>query len=116
MTQTELAAKSGIDELTASRISHYERNKHSPNFAQACRFADVLGIPDCYLYCRDDVLAAHLLAIYKQHRRFRLTPAEITELQRAAVQLQALSGTVESLLKRRIDFEIDNDLPSSLKP
>lgn len=116
MTQTELATRAGIDELTASRISHYETDTHSPNFQQACRFADVLGVPECYLYCRDDVLAEQLLAIHKRHKRFRFNPGEISELERAEVQLQAAAQTIHSLLNRRMDILISEDLPSSMKP
>lgn len=116
MTQTELATRAGIDELTVSRISHYETGTHSPNFQQACRFAEVLGIPECYLYCRDDVLAEQLLAIHQRHKRFRFNPAEISELERAEVQLQAAAQTIHSLLNRRMDILISEDLPSSLKP
>ncbi|WP_072017664.1 helix-turn-helix domain-containing protein [Erwinia typographi] len=116
MTQTELATRAGIDELTVSRISHYETGTHSPNFQQACRFAAVLGVPECYFYCRDDVLAAHLLAIHKRHKKFRLSPAEITELEKAQVQLQFIQETIDGLLNRRIDIEISEELPSSLMP
>ncbi|MGO4746726.1 helix-turn-helix domain-containing protein [Serratia quinivorans] len=116
MTQTELGIRAGIDELTVSRISHYETDTHSPNFQQACRFAEVLGVPECYLYCRDDILAEHLLSIYKRHKRFRLNPAEITELEKAEVQLQALTKTIHSLLERRMEITLNEELPSSLKP
>lgn len=116
LTQTQLAVRAGIDELTISRISHYENGLHSPNFEQACRFAEVLNIPECYLYCRDDVLAAHLLAIHRKHRKFRFNPAEITELERAQEQLKELSAMINSLLERRISVQISEEMPSSLLP
>lgn len=116
MTQTELAKQAGIDELTVSRISHYETDTHSPNFQQACRFADVLDIPECYLYCRDDVLAEQLLMTHKRYKKFRLNPAEITELEKAEAQLKAATQTVNSLLNRRVEIIISEELPSSLKP
>jgi transcriptional regulator with XRE-family HTH domain len=116
MTQAELARRAGIDELTASRISHYETDTHSPNYPQACRFADVLGIPECYLYCRDDVIAEQLLTINKRYKKFRFNPAELTELERAEAQLQAVTQTIHSLLNRRIEIIISEDLPSSLMP
>lgn len=116
MTQTELALRAGIDELTVSRISHYETDLHNPNFQQACRFADVLGVPECYLYCRDDILAEQLLSIYKRHKRFRFNPAEITELEQATIQLKALQETMQSLLNRRLELTLIEDLPSSLNP
>lgn len=116
MTQTELAKLAGIDELTVSRISHYETDTHSPNYQQACRFADVLGVPECYLYCRDDVLAEQLLAIHKRHKKFRFNPGEIIELEKAEVELMNALETVKNLLNRRVNVLINDDLPSSLKP
>ncbi|TLI90760.1 helix-turn-helix transcriptional regulator [Escherichia sp. E4736] len=116
MTQTELAKRAGIDELTVSRISHYETNTHSPNFQQACRFAEVLDVPECYLYCRDDVLATQLLAIHKRYKKFRFNPSEISELERAEKELKIVLETISSLLSKRTDVMIDEELPSSLKP
>lgn len=116
MTQTELAKLSGIDESTISRISHYEMETHSPNFQQACRFAEVLGVPECYLYCRDDILAEQLLSIHKKFKKFRLNPGEVTELEKARLQLAAVSLTLEQLLNRRIDILLSDELPTSLKP
>jgi transcriptional regulator with XRE-family HTH domain len=116
MTQTELAKLAGIDELTVSRISHYETDTHSPNFQQACRFADVLGVPECYLYCRDDVLAAQLLGIHKRHKKFRINPSEIAELERLEAQLISATNTINLLLNRRIEILVSEELPSSLKP
>lgn len=116
MTQAELAKLAGIDELTISRISHYETDTHSPNYQQACRFADVLGVPECYLYCRDDVLAEQLLAIYKRQKQFRLNPAEVTELEKAEAELKRVLETVNTLLNRRLDCINSDELPSSLMP
>jgi transcriptional regulator with XRE-family HTH domain len=123
LTQVELARLAGIDELTVSRLSHYETDKHAPNFQQACRFADVLDIPECYLYCRDDVFAEQLLTIYQRHKRFRLNPSEIVELERALAVLSAVLKDVHSaedalqtMLQRRMDVLISEELPSSLKP
>ncbi|MGK7247426.1 helix-turn-helix domain-containing protein [Buttiauxella agrestis] len=115
MTQTELAKRAGIDELTVSRISHYETDTHSPNFQQACRFADVLDVPECYLYCRDDVLAEQLLAIHKRYKKFRFNPSEVSELEKAELELKNLLSTISALLNKRVDILIDDELPTSLK-
>lgn len=115
MTQTELAKRAGIDELTVSRISHYETDTHSPNFQQACRFADVLDVPECYLYCRDDVLAEQLLAIHKRYKKFRFNPSEVSELEKAEMELKNLLSTISALLNKRVDILIDDELPTSLK-
>lgn len=116
MTQTDLAKRAGIDELTVSRISHYETDTHSPNFQQACRFAEVLGVPECYLYCRDDVLAEQLLAIHKRYKKFRFHPSELSELQRAEAELKSVLETISLMLSTRIDIMINDELPASLKP
>ncbi len=116
MTQTELAKRAGIDELTVSRISHYETDTHSPNFQQACRFADVLDVPECYLYCRDDVLAVQLLAIHKRYKKYRFNPSEVSELERAEKELKIALETISSLLSKRIEIMINDELPASLKP
>ena len=116
MTQTELAKRAGIDELTVSRISHYETDTHSPNFQQACRFAEVLDVPECYLYCRDDVLADQLLAIHKRYKKFRINPSELNELEIAEKQLKIALETVSSLLSKRAEIMINDELPASLKP
>ncbi|SHH68827.1 helix-turn-helix domain-containing protein [Pectobacterium carotovorum] len=116
MTQSELAKRAGIDELTVSRISHYETDTHSPNFQQACRFADILGVPECFLYCRDDLLAEHLLSVHKRHKKFRFTPSEVTELERIVSNLTSLTDTIASLLNRRTEIMLNEEIPSSLKP
>ncbi|GAB7400875.1 hypothetical protein OUHCRE2_43340 [Enterobacter asburiae] len=116
MTQTELAKRAGIDELTVSRISHYETDTHSPNFQQACRFAEVLDVPECYLYCRDDVLAEQLLAIHKRYKKFRFSPSELSGLEKAEVELKNVLETISLLLNKRIEIMINDELPTSLKP
>jgi len=116
LTQTELAKLAGIDELTVSRISHYETDTHSPNYQQACRFAEVLDIPECYLYCRDDAMAEQLLAINKNLKKFRFTPSELTELQCAETVLLSSAQTIKKMLNRRIEIMVDEEMPSSLKP
>lgn len=116
ITQTELAKRAGIDELTVSRISHYETETHSPNFQQACRFAEVLDIPECYLYCRDDVIAEQLLALHKRHKKFRLLPSEIGQLEKCEIEIKQVLETVSQMLNKRNELLIDDDLPTSLKP
>lgn len=116
MTQTELAKRAGIDELTVSRISHYETDTHSPNFQQACRFADVLDVPECFLYCRDDVLAEQLLAIHKRYKKYRFNPSELSALERAEQELKMALETISALLSKRTEMMIIDELPASLKP
>ena len=53
---------------------------------------------------------------HKRYKKFRLNPAEITELEKAEAQLKAATQTVHSLLNRRVDIIISEELPSSMKP
>ena len=114
-TQAELAKAAGIDQ-TVSRISHYETESHTPNFQQACKFADVLGIPECYLYCRDDVLAEYLLSIFKQQKNHELNPAEVTKLHVAYSQLIDLTQTIASMLDSRVHMNIGDSTIHFSKP
>jgi transcriptional regulator with XRE-family HTH domain len=58
LSQQRLGILAGIDEATASaRMNQYERGIHTPDFALACRLAEVLNIPACYFYTVEDDLA-----------------------------------------------------------
>jgi len=109
LTQAELAKAAGIDQ-TVSRISHYETGSHTPNFQQACKFADVLGVPECYLYCRDDLLAEYLISVYNQQKNYHLNPTEVTDLHVAYSQLVELTQTIATMLDRRIETNIIESL------
>ncbi|MHB8346134.1 MAG: helix-turn-helix domain-containing protein [Acidiferrobacterales bacterium] len=62
LSQRQLGIEAGIDAFSASpRINQYEKGKHMPDFATACRLAAVLGIPTPFLYAEDDVMAELLL-------------------------------------------------------
>jgi transcriptional regulator with XRE-family HTH domain len=66
LSQQELGARAGIDELSASsRISQYERGVHFPDFETAERLAKVLRVPAPFFYATDDALAAWILAFSK---------------------------------------------------
>ncbi|ELZ5869717.1 helix-turn-helix transcriptional regulator [Salmonella enterica] len=69
LSQERLGILAGIDEATASaRMNQYERGTHSPDFSLACKFAEVLKIPACYLYTVEDDLAEIVLHYAEQHR------------------------------------------------
>ncbi|EEJ0026023.1 MULTISPECIES: helix-turn-helix transcriptional regulator [Klebsiella] len=69
LSQERLGILAGIDEATASaRMNQYERGTHSPDFSLACKFAEVLKIPACYLYTVEDDLAEIILNYAEQHR------------------------------------------------
>ncbi|EAA9524179.1 helix-turn-helix transcriptional regulator [Salmonella enterica] len=69
LSQERLGILAGIDEATASaRMNQYERGTHSPDYSLACKFAEVLKIPACYLYTVEDDLAEIILNYAEQHR------------------------------------------------
>lgn len=68
LKQIELGCLAGLDEETASsRVSQYEREVSSPDFALVCRFAEVLDVPEAYFYAVDEDLATLIL----QYHRFK---------------------------------------------
>ncbi|EKD5157676.1 transcriptional regulator [Enterobacter cloacae subsp. cloacae] len=61
LSQQKLGILAGIDEATASaRMNQYEKGIHTPDFALACKLAEVLNIPACYFYTVEDDLAEYI--------------------------------------------------------
>ena len=66
LTQEALGVAAGLDEFVASsRMNHYERAKHWPDYGFACRLAEVLNVPVAYLYAFKDEEADILLAFHR---------------------------------------------------
>ncbi|WP_105589106.1 helix-turn-helix transcriptional regulator [Cronobacter sakazakii] len=66
LSQQKLGILAGIEEATASaRMNQYERGIHTPDFALACRLAEVLKIPACYFYTVEDDLAEYISKYYQ---------------------------------------------------
>lgn len=66
LSQQRLGILAGIDEATASaRMNQYERGIHTPDFALACKLAEVLKIPACYFYTVEDDLAEVVMDWFK---------------------------------------------------
>ena len=75
MTQEQVAAAAGIDELSASaRISQYETGKHVPRYEIARNLAKALKVPVEFFYAADD-RTAELLLLWSS-----LTLAQRTEV------------------------------------
>jgi transcriptional regulator with XRE-family HTH domain len=65
LSQQRLGILAGIDEATASaRMNQYERGIHTPDFALACKLAEVLKVPACYFYTVEDDLAEIVAKYY----------------------------------------------------
>ncbi|HKN05016.1 MAG TPA: helix-turn-helix transcriptional regulator [Buttiauxella sp.] len=66
LSQQRLGILAGIDEATASaRMNQYERGIHTPDFALACKLAEVLKVPACYFYTVEDDLAVVVMGWFK---------------------------------------------------
>ena len=67
LSQQKLGILAGIDEATASaRMNQYERGIHTPDFALACKLAEVLNVPACYFYTVEDDLAEVVMGWFKR--------------------------------------------------
>jgi transcriptional regulator with XRE-family HTH domain len=66
LSQERLGVLAEIDEMSSSaRMNQYERGKQEPDFSLVERVAQVLEVPECYFYCKDDGLA---LILIRPHR------------------------------------------------
>lgn len=69
LTQEALGVAAGLDEFVASsRMNHYERAKHWPDYGFACRLAEVLNVPVAYFYAFRDEEAELLLAFHRAEK------------------------------------------------
>jgi transcriptional regulator with XRE-family HTH domain len=76
LSQERLGVLAGIDEMSSSaRMNQYERGKHEPDFSLVERVAQVLEVPECYFYCKDDDLALILIRLHRlpAHERQQAT-------------------------------------------
>lgn len=70
MSQETLGEAAGILGGTArSRLSQYESERVRPPFELMCRFAELLDVPECYFYTRDDELAEEIIKIYRRKKK-----------------------------------------------
>lgn len=59
ISQQELGERIGLNTSAAgSRINHYEKGRHEPNYQTLKLIAQALVVSTSYLYCDDDRLAA----------------------------------------------------------
>jgi len=66
LSQERLGVLAGIDEMSSSaRMNQYERGKHEPDFSLVERVAQILDVPECYFYCKDDDVAFVLVQLHQ---------------------------------------------------
>jgi len=69
ISQRELGVRIGIEQSVASsRMNHYEKGRHMPDFATLKRIAEELNVPVAYLFCETDELAQVVMGFEKLSR------------------------------------------------
>lgn len=64
LSQRELGIKIGIDASSASsRMNHYEKGRHTPDYSITHKISDVLKVPVAFFYCDLDSDAERLIKI-----------------------------------------------------
>lgn len=64
ISQKQLGIQLGMEPGTASaRMNHYEKGKHTPDYATLKAMADELGVPVAYFFCENDKTAELILLI-----------------------------------------------------
>ena len=58
ISQRQLGIQLGMEPSSASsRMNHYEKGRHSPDFQTLERIAKELGVPVSFFFCESDVVA-----------------------------------------------------------
>ena len=58
LTQQELGERLGFEHRSASsRMTHYEKGRHTPDYQTLERLSEELGVPVAYFFCESDVMA-----------------------------------------------------------
>ncbi len=75
ISQKQLGIQLGMEPGTASaRMNHYEKGKHTPDYATLKAMADELGVPVAYFFCESES-TAELLCLLE-----RMTEEEKSDL------------------------------------
>jgi transcriptional regulator with XRE-family HTH domain len=69
LSQKKLGIGAGMDEFSASsRMNHYEKGRHTPDYSMLKRIAKVLKLPVAYFYAEKDELA-ELIKLFHQLKK-----------------------------------------------
>ena len=64
ISQRELGIRLGMEPSSASsRMNHYEKGRHTPDYDTLKKMADELGVPVAFFFCESDVTAELLCLI-----------------------------------------------------
>ena len=72
ISQKQLGIQLGMEPGTASaRMNHYEKGKHTPDYATLKAMADELGVPVAYFFCESESTAELLCLLEKMSEEER---------------------------------------------
>ena len=58
ISQRELGIRLGMEPSSASsRMNHYEKGRHTPDYDTLKKMADELGVPVAFFFCESDITA-----------------------------------------------------------
>jgi transcriptional regulator with XRE-family HTH domain len=78
ISQKQLGFQLGMEPGTASaRMNHYEKGKHTPDYATLKAMADELGVPVAYFFCESESTAELLCLLEKMSEEEKLSLVEI---------------------------------------
>lgn len=78
ISQRELGIRIGLEpDSASSRMNHYEKGRHMPDFATLKRIAEELNVPVAYLFCESDDLAEMVKAFDKLAQEDKLRAIEM---------------------------------------
>ena len=82
ISQRELGINIGMEPSSASsRMNHYEKGRHTPDYQTLKRLADELDVPVTFFFCESDTIADLLCLVNK------LTEADTELLNQHAKEL-----------------------------
>lgn len=80
LSQEQLGVLIGIEEASASsRMNHYEKSRHEPDFSAIERMAAVLKVPESFFFEKDDQIALLLLSIHQMNPGSRIKVINLVE-------------------------------------
>jgi len=70
ISQKELGIRLGIEPGSASsRMTHYEKGRHSPDYQTLKRIGEQLGVPVAFFFCESDLMAELICTLDKLNQK-----------------------------------------------
>ncbi|PHM59540.1 helix-turn-helix domain-containing protein [Xenorhabdus ishibashii] len=104
ITQQQLGEALGENQQNADfakmRIYRYERGIVVPPYDIVCELAEILDIPECYLYIKDDLFAEQVLILYKNKELRESLLTLLTDKISKIEQYEQIFNTIKNTLSQ----------------